>query len=1111
MTTMLSPPEPVLKRGSGLAEDPEWFRHCVIYEVHVRAFADSNGDGIGDFAGLTSKLDYLAELGVTALWLLPFYPSPGRDDGYDIAEYTSVNPAYGDLASFKRFLREAHRRNIRVITELVLNHTSDQHEWFQRSRTAAPGSHWRDFYVWSDTTDRYADARIIFSDFETSNWTWDPVADAYFWHRFYSHQPDLNFDHPPVAEAMLRALDFWLDLGVDGIRLDAVPYLFEREGTNCENLPETHAFLKRLRAHVDERYSDRMLLAEANQWPEDAAAYFGDGDECHMNFDFPVMPRLFMGLQMENRTPIVDIIAQTPKPPRGCQWASFLRNHDELTLEMVTDEERDYMVRSYAADPEMRINLGIRRRLAPLMNNDRRKIELLNALLLSLPGTPVLYYGDEIGLGDNVYLGDRDGVRTPMQWNADRNAGFSSANPQRLYLPLVSDPAYHFQTLNVEAQSSNPSSLLWWMRQMISLHHRHRVLSEGSFDVLQPDNHRILAFVRRLPDQPPFLVVANLSRLAQPVELDLGEWQGSTPIEVQGATRFAEIGELPYYLTLAPYGFLWFSLEAPAESADSTGPLAIPELNRSWRDPDLFTRPTEINALSAYIRTRRWYGGRTRSIRTTTVVEAAQLGGGPRPLVRLLHVTFESTDGTSETYQLPVTLLSDPATGDSPDRTSDGTIAVLRDGVLTDAMSEPAAVLELVRACTSRPRPAQGRNRWPVHAEGSASLRAALTGSPTVRTLSVEQSNSSATVGDLAMVKLIRRIDEGTNPDLELGRHLTRDHRFPGVPEVLGALELERRPGRRDTALIVTRLVANDGDGWTWALDELGRFFDRAFTIGGRPPDDLPITRRHTALAAPPPEEVVDLLGPALDAARLVGVRTAQLHAALADDRGELRPERFTTLYQRSLYQSLRARIQDTLRHLERGVERLEPDVADRAHRLIERGDDLLQRAEAIRSGRIEADRIRIHGDLHLGQILATGRDLVFIDFEGEPMRPIGERRIKRTPMVDIAGMLRSFEYAAAVAARTQSERGRTSGPPEDVTAWADWWATWTTAAYLSGYRSVDAGRALLPDDEADCRRVLHFCLTDKALYELRYELDHRPDWVGVPIAGLVELLEESP
>ena len=457
----------------------DWYKDAVIYELHVRAFADASGDGIGDFTGLSQRLDYLADLGVTAIWLLPFYPSPLRDDGYDIADYDRVHPDYGDLRSFQRFLAAAHERNIRVITELVVNHTSDQHPWFQRARRAPAGSPERDFYVWSDRADRYADARIIFQDFETSNWTWDPEAGAYFWHRFYSHQPDLNYDNPAVEQAVVDVLDFWLDMGVDGLRLDAVPYLHEAEGTNCENLPETHDVLKRLRSHLDTVHPGTMLLAEANQWPEDAAAYFGDGDECHMNFHFPVMPRLFMALRLEQRTPIVDIMEQTPEPPEGGQWATFLRNHDELTLEMVTDEERDLMLRAYATDLEMRINLGIRRRLAPLLGNDRRKIELLNALLFSLPGTPVLYYGDEIGMGDNVYLGDRNGVRTPMQWSADRNAGFSNANPHRLYLPLITEQGYHYESVNVETQAANPASLLSWMRQLIALRKRHRVLGRG--------------------------------------------------------------------------------------------------------------------------------------------------------------------------------------------------------------------------------------------------------------------------------------------------------------------------------------------------------------------------------------------------------------------------------------------------------------------------------------------------------------------------------------------------------------------------------------------------------------------------------------------------------
>ncbi|RYE94637.1 MAG: maltose alpha-D-glucosyltransferase, partial [Myxococcales bacterium] len=519
-------------RPEGATREPLWYKDAIIYEVHVRAFADSNGDGIGDFPGLTEKLDYLQDLGITALWLLPFYPSPLRDGGYDIADYTGVHPDYGTRDDFLRFLEAAHARGLKVITELVVNHTSIEHAWFQRARRAAPGSPERDFYVWSDTPDRYSAARIIFRDFETSNWTWDPVARAYYWHRFYAHQPDLNFDNPAVQAALFEVLDSWLELGVDGVRLDAVPYLYEREGTSCENLDETHAFLRTLRAHVDAKFDHRLLLAEANQWPVDAASYFGQGDECHMNFHFPLMPRLFMAVDLEDSFPIVDILAQTPAIPESCQWATFLRNHDELTLEMVTEEERDYMYRVYAPEHRAKLNLGIRRRLAPLLG-DRRRLELLNSILFSLPGTPVLYYGDEIGMGDNIYLGDRDGVRTPMQWNADRSAGFSRANPQQLYLPLVVDPHYHYEAVNVETQQSNRSSLLWWMKHLIAMRRGTQLFGRGALQIVSTPNAKVLAFVRELGDER-VLFVANLSRFPQHAELSLDAWAGAEPVEMLG-------------------------------------------------------------------------------------------------------------------------------------------------------------------------------------------------------------------------------------------------------------------------------------------------------------------------------------------------------------------------------------------------------------------------------------------------------------------------------------------------------------------------------------------------------------------------------------------------
>src|ERR1051326_6479967 len=605
----------------------DWYKDAIIYEVHVRAFFDSVTDGIGDFGGLTQKLPYLEDLGVTAIWLLPFCPSPLKDDGYDTSDYTDIHRSYGTLKDFQRFMREAKRRGLRVITELVLNHTSDQHLWFQRSRHAPPGSRWRDFYVWSDTSDKYRDSRIIIKDFESSNWTWDPVAKAYYWHRFYSHQPDLNWENPEVRKAMFAAMDFWFDMGVDGLRLDAVPYLFEREGTNCENLPETHTALKELRKHVDEKYQDRMLLAEANQWPEDAVAYFGNGDESHMAFHFPIMPRLFMALRMEDRHPITEILRITPPIPENCQWAMFLRNHDELTLEMVTDEERDYMWRVYANDPTARINLGIRRRLAPLLNNSRRKIELLNTMLMSMPGTPIIYYGDEIGMGDNIYLGDRNGCRTPMQWSPDRNAGFSQANPQRLHLPVIIDPEYHYEAINVENQQKNFSSLLWWMRRVIAMRKNFKAFSRGSLEFLFPDNSKVLAFLRKIDDEV-VLIVANLSRFAQSVELDLSNHAGCVPVEVFSRNAFPAIRKSPYVLTLGPHSYYWFTFqpkyERRAERKHTVPTLtAAAELQSLLEDGARERIENEI--LPAYVTTRRWFGAKARTLREMRVLERSSI------------------------------------------------------------------------------------------------------------------------------------------------------------------------------------------------------------------------------------------------------------------------------------------------------------------------------------------------------------------------------------------------------------------------------------------------------------------------------------------------------
>ncbi|HWO37809.1 MAG TPA: maltose alpha-D-glucosyltransferase, partial [Candidatus Acidoferrum sp.] len=607
-----------MAKKPGSAADPLWYKDAIIYELHVRAFKDSNGDGIGDFPGLIQKMDYLQNLGVTCLWLLPFFPSPLKDDGYDISDYLNVHPMYGTIEDFRVLLEAAHDRDLQVMIELVVNHTSDQHPWFQAARQAPPGSPEREFYVWSDTEEKYKDARIIFSDTERSNWTWDPIAKQYFWHRFFSHQPDLNYDNPRVVAEVLKVMCYWLDMGVDALRVDAIPYLVERDGTSCENLPETHEVIKTLRREIDADYSSRVLLAEANQWPTDVRPYFGNGDECHMAFHFPLMPRIYMALRQEDRLPITDIIQQTPDIPDTCQWGLFLRNHDELTLEMVTKDERDYMYIAYSADPRMRINLGIRRRLAPLVDNNRRRIELLNSLLLSFPGTPILYYGDEIGMGDNIYLGDRNGVRTPMQWNADRNAGFSTATPARLYSPVIMDPVLGYEAVNVEAQQGDPSSLLSWMRNMIALRKLFSVFGRGNIEFLNPANRKVLAYLRTYGEEQ-VLCVANLSRFAQPVDLDLSKLEGMVPIEMLGYVEFPSIERQPYRLTLAPYSFLWLELQRktdPAETAVDLAEQAPLDVTAGWASvfQGMGRKRLETVNLPQYLPQQRWFAGKARTI-----------------------------------------------------------------------------------------------------------------------------------------------------------------------------------------------------------------------------------------------------------------------------------------------------------------------------------------------------------------------------------------------------------------------------------------------------------------------------------------------------------------
>jgi maltose alpha-D-glucosyltransferase/alpha-amylase len=1102
--------------------DPRWYKDAVIYEVHARAFQDSSGDGVGDFRGLASRLDYLKDLGITAIWILPFYPSPLRDDGYDTADYTSVHPSYGTIEDVKHLLREAHARGLRVITELVLNHTSDQHPWFKRARTAPPGSPERDFYVWSDSPEKYREARVIFKDFEPSNWTWDPVARAYYWHRFYSHQPDLNFDNPEVHRALLQAVDFWLGLGIDGLRLDAVPYLYEREGTNCENVPETHEFLRMLRRHVDSKFPDRMLLAEANQWPEDAAAYFGKGDECHMAFHFPIMPRMFMAIHMEDRFPIVDILRQTPAIPEPAQWAVFLRNHDELTLEMVTDEERDYMYRAYSRDAQARINLGIRRRLAPLLGNNRRKIELMNALLFSLPGTPVIYYGDEIGMGDNIFLGDRNGVRTPMQWSADKNAGFSRANPQRLYLPVSIDPEYHYEAVNVEGQLNNPHSLLWWMRRLIALRRRRPAFSRGSVEFLYPSNPKVLAFIRRLGDET-ILVVANLSRFAQYAELDLPHDRGKVPVELFSRSPFPAVEERPYLLTLGPHSFLWFSLE-PAGGTDPDtrarrADLPLLEIPGPWEDVAQGAPREEFERLlPSVLSGRRWFRGKSRSIRAARLAASLRIPHGTSASL-LCVVRIEFFDGEPADYVLPLSyappdkadllrqnhptaLLARLAPGDSKEAP----------GILYDAAADPsfaAALLDLVAR-----RGSLSNADLALSGSPTATLDSRLGpggAAPEAALLRGEQSNTSILFGDRLILKLYRRPEEGTSLDLEIAGFLTEAVAFPHTPDVAGWLDLRRGEAAPCTLAVVQSFVPNEGDGWRYTLDALEHYFERVLTG----PVDLasegpPAGRLLDLTRLTPPRGVLETVGPFLESARLIGLRTAELHLALGSSpRNEaFAPEPFGALYQRSIYQSMRnlsSRVFDSLR---RRRDRLPDAVRPDADRALALEAAVLDRFHALLSLRLDGGRIRIHGDYHLGQLLWTGKDFVIIDFEGEPSRSLAERRLKRSPLRDVAGMIRSFHYAAYAAWFAQ--RDRAAAPPEKIRALessALLWYRWVSSAFLRAYLDRSSGSRLLPSGDAELRVFLDLLLLEKAVYELGYELDSRPDWALIPLQGILSLV----
>ncbi|MGM0675521.1 MAG: maltose alpha-D-glucosyltransferase, partial [Spirochaetota bacterium] len=1004
-------------------QNPLWYKDAVIYELHVRSFADSDGSGMGDFKGLTARLDYLHDLGVNAVWLLPFYPSPWRDDGYDISDYTGIHEAYGTLKDFKRFLREAHRRELRVITELVINHTSNHHPWFERARRAEPGSTYRDFYVWSDSPDSYSEARIIFQDFESSNWTWDPVAKAYYWHRFYSHQPDLNFDNPAVRKELFRLTDFWFNLGVDGLRLDAVPYLYERENTNCENLPETHQFLKSLRAHIDEKFEDKMLLAEANQWPEDAVEYFGEGDECHMCFHFPLMPRLFMSVKTEDRFPVTDILDQTPDIPSDCQWGLFLRNHDELTLEMVTDEERDYMYRAYARDPHQRLNLGIRRRLAPLLENNRRLMELMHVLLFSLPGTPVIYYGDEIGMGDNVYLGDRDGVRTPMQWSSDKNAGFSKANPQRLYLPVIIDPEYHYEALNVETQQANGSSFLWWMKRVIATRRRFAAFSRGDFEVVPSDNVHIFSFLRRYGDET-VLVIANFSRHRQAATLELPQYADHVPEEVFSQNEFPRIREDGYTIHIGANDFYWFVLrpwEAAGSQATETPGAELSIAQNEWTDFSArLRRMLEDGVLYRYISASRWYREKSRKVRKVTIIDSLPIESGARR-AWILVASIAFANEATETYVLPLSLAlreeAEEVGGESPQAVVaavklDETVGVLYDGVYDVGFREALLGLLLTR---KKLKGMAGE----LHMNRGRNLRAVardLERPYSSRVLKVEQSNSSFLYKDRLFFKLYRKLEDGINPDVELVHYLSDTRHFEHVPAYEGSISYSGKDIGNASLGLMVDFVPNEGDAWSYTESVVERYFENLLSIKeetGAAPPSLPDI--FEAKLADVPDEFIGLTdGFFLELMHLLGRRTGELHLALSAERSnkDFAPEPFSRLYQRSMYQSMRGLFRRVMTNVKKVRRTVDAETAVDIDRLLEQEQTILAQFARITDTRIHAKKIRIHGDYHLGQVLFTGRDFVIIDLEGEPARALGERRLKYRAFRDVAGMIRSFHYA---------------------------------------------------------------------------------------------------
>jgi maltose alpha-D-glucosyltransferase/alpha-amylase len=1130
-----------------LKEDPLWYKDAIIYELHVKTFFDSNGDGIGDFPGLISKLDYLQELGVNTLWLMPFYPSPGRDDGYDISDYHNVHPAVGEMADFRKFIEEAHRRGLRVITELVINHTSDQHPWFQAARRSPPGSNKRDFYVWSDTDTRYAGTRIIFSDTEKSNWTWDDEAQAYYWHRFFSHQPDLNFANPRVFNAIMHVMRFWLDAGVDGMRLDAMPYLCEREGTSNDNLPETHSVIKRMRSEMDRHYRDRMFLAEANQWPEDVREYFGDGDECHMAYHFPLMPRMYMAIAQEDRHPVVEIMEQTPDIPANCQWGVFLRNHDELTLEMVTDRERDYLYQTYAIDPDARLNLGICRRLAPLLDNDRHRIELMNLLLMSMPGSPVLYYGDEIGMGDNVMLGDRNGVRTPMQWNSGPNGGFSTADSGRLFLPPVNDPVYGFGAVNVESQQRNASSLLNWMWRVLAVRKAHPAFGRGTLRFLRPGNRKILAYLREYENEA-ILCVANLSRAPQAVELDLSLFKSRVPVELLGRSRFPPIGDLPYLLTLTGHGFYAFRLaadvDAPAWHEERPVPPDLPVLvlvGTGWR---VFSRKQDSEPVNQLMVRRardqlerqiipRFFHSQAWFLDKDAVVEKFEFGEiseWPGELESWLLATVIVTlpGGRTHRYALPLALAWEDEDGTDIGNLLHATLAKVRrrarTGILFDAFWDNAFCRAIVSGM-------EHGAELPFE-QGLLKFRATsafcgLSRQPdqqpeaTVTHTVTARGRLVVNLGDQLVLKTYRWMLPGIHPELEISRFLTETAKFTHIAQLAGTVEYLDSEGRESTLAILESYGKNQGNAWAYTLSYLERFLDERLS--------RPQREEH---AGQPQQPGQPKPGPQarhaayMNLMKTLGLRTAQFHQALAlpeaaaafataappvaDVTGVFGSEPVTADDVVEWITAAQTELDAMYALLAQELPRLSGELQSIGASLVAAQPRLQRRIAKLGASLFRSvqenppAKARIHGDYHLGQVWLASNDFLIVSYGSGPGLTWAERRRKQPPLRDVAGMLLSFSQAAAAALDEVVADSPESGGM--LRRHAEEWHGLAARHFFRSYRKAMAGHELFPSNPGDAETQIMLFMIAKCAASLGSALAQHTKTTGNLMDELIRL-----